>query len=104
MLAKGRNGRIFWLALAALIAQFAAAQSGKECAPCHRTITETYQQTGMGRSFYRPSPGSVAEGTYYHQASDSYFTMLQRNGRYYQRRYQLDPASKPVNVMEKAVD
>ena len=63
----------------------------------------------MGRSFYRPSPERDVEdftkrNTYYHQASDSYFTMLRRNGSYYQRRYQLDSRGQPVNVMEKQID
>lgn len=63
----------------------------------------------MGRSFYRPSPEAAVEdftnrNTYYHQPSNSYFTMIQRGGQYFQRRYQLDSAGRTVNVMEKAVD
>ena len=26
------------------------------CGGCHRQIYDTYRQTGMGRSFYRPAP------------------------------------------------
>src|SRR5947208_3979057 len=53
------------------------------CARCHREIWETYRRTGMGRSFYRPTPSNTVENyteknTYYHKPSDSYFTMLQR--------------------------
>ena len=44
------------------------------------------------------------KNTFYHQPSDSYFTMLQRDGKYFQRRYQLDSSGKQVNVMEKQVD
>lgn len=63
----------------------------------------------MSRSFYRPSPGNVVEdftknNTYYHKPSDSYFTMLVRDGKYFERRYQLDSAKQPVNVMEKQID
>jgi predicted CXXCH cytochrome family protein len=63
----------------------------------------------MGRSFYRPSPEKMVEdftnkNTFYHQLSDSYFTMLQRDGKYYQRRYQLDSSGKQINVMEKQID
>ncbi len=70
---------------------------------------ETYRLTGMARSFYRPSPANTVEdysgkSTFYHQASDSYFSMLQRDGKYYQRRYQIDFAGKQVNVMEKQID
>ena len=79
------------------------------CAGCHRNIWETYRRTGMARSFYRPAPANTVENytrknTYYHQPSDSYFTMLQRGGKYYQRRHQLDPDGKQVNVMEKQID
>lgn len=63
----------------------------------------------MGRSFYRPSPENLVEdftnrNTFYHQPSDSYFTMLRRDGNYYQRRYQLDSGGKQLNVMEKRID
>jgi predicted CXXCH cytochrome family protein len=83
--------------------------SPETCASCHRTIWETYQKTGMARSFYRPGPANVVEdltnnNTFYHQSSDSYFTMLRRDGQYYQRRYQIDFAGKEVNVMEKQID
>jgi tetratricopeptide (TPR) repeat protein len=87
----------------------AAAQSSSGCARCHLKIWQTYQQTGMGRSFYRPSPATTIEdfskdNTYYHQPSDSYFTMLRREGKYYQRRHQLDSLGKQINVIEKPVD
>src|SRR2546426_8838308 len=57
------------------------------CAVCHRNIWETYRKTGMGRSFYRPSPANMVgngNSTFYHKPSDSYFTMLRRNGKYFQ--------------------
>ena len=79
------------------------------CAVCHRKIAETYLQTGMGRSFYRPSRETTvgsdsAKQTYYHQPSDSYFTMLWRDGNAYQRRHQIDASGGQINVMEKRVD
>jgi predicted CXXCH cytochrome family protein len=79
------------------------------CAGCHRTIWQTYQRTGMARSFSRPSAANAVEdysnkNTFYHKASDSYFTMIQRDGKFYQRRYQIDFAGKQVNTMEKQVD
>jgi tetratricopeptide (TPR) repeat protein len=79
------------------------------CAGCHRGIWETYRRTGMGRSFYRPSPLNTVEdytgkNTFYHKASDSYFTMLRRDGNYYQRRYQIDHDGRQVNVLEKQID
>jgi predicted CXXCH cytochrome family protein len=79
------------------------------CAGCHADIWKTYQTTGMGRSFYPPSAANVVEdyeknNTYYHQPSGSYFTMIRRDGKFYQRRYQRDPAGHPTNVMEKQID
>ncbi|HEX3878442.1 MAG TPA: tetratricopeptide repeat protein [Bryobacteraceae bacterium] len=93
------------------VAPLAHAQSAdsRVCAGCHRQIWETYSRTGMARSFSRPSPERMLEdlkgkSTYYHRASDSYFSMLQRDGEYFQRRYQLDSAGRQINVMEKRID
>src|SRR5678816_4392833 len=49
--------------------------SPEVCAGCHRNIWVTYRQTGMARSFYRPSPSNTVEdytrnNTFYHKASD----------------------------------
>ena len=92
--------------LAILLPGFAGAQAGgaRVCAGCHRDIWESYQRTGMGRSFSMPSPGNIGEGSYYHQPSDSHFTTFQRDGRYYQRRHQINSNGQPVNVMEKQID
>ena len=94
---------------AACVTHFAVAQGARVCAGCHRSVWETYQRTGMGRSFSRPSPENTIEdytknNTYYHAPSDSYFTMLQRDGKYFQRRFQIDSSGKQINVMEKQVD
>jgi tetratricopeptide (TPR) repeat protein len=96
------------LMFAVLLTTLAKADS-RVCAGCHRKIWETYAQTGMGRSFYRLTPERLVEdfvrkNTYFHAPSESYFTMSVRDGQCYQRRYQLDAAGKPVNVMELRVD
>lgn len=87
----------------------AQRESSRVCGGCHREVWETYHRNGMGRSFYRPSPDNIVEdfrdkNTYYHQPSDSWFTMLQRDGEYYQRRHQIDSRGQQVNVMEKRID
>src|SRR5581483_613507 len=74
------------------------------CAPCHAQIAATFAKTGMGRSFSRMTADQFPEKPYYHEPSDSYFAMLVRDGRVYQRRWQLDPAGKETNVDEKQVD
>lgn len=62
----------------------------------------------MARSFYRPAPENTIEdytrkNSYYHKPSDSYFTMLRRNGKYYQRRHQIGFRGKETNVEEKEI-
>ena len=72
------------------------------CENCHAEIAANYRKTAMARSFY---PAAAEEqGTYYHAPSDSYFSLIRRDGASYQRRYQLDSAARPVNVMEKRID
>jgi predicted CXXCH cytochrome family protein len=63
----------------------------------------------MGRSFYRPTLGNTIgdrgkSATFYHKASDSYFTMLERDGHFYQRRYQIGLSGKETNSLEKEID
>jgi hypothetical protein len=64
------------------------------CERCHTEIANNFRKTGMGRSFSRLQPGNAAENLtlpgkpFYHKASDSYFAMVLRDGRYYQRRWQ----------------
>lgn len=84
--------------------EYAAPQT---CAGCHRGVWETYRLTGMGRSFSRPTIENTLanwSGPYYHAPSDSYFTMLRRGGKFFQRRHQLGPDGRETNVMEKQID
>lgn len=79
------------------------------CAECHPNVWDTYQRTGMARSFYRPTAANtIGESkkvvTFYHQASASYFTMFQRGGHFYQRRYQIGFDGKETNDVEKQID
>ncbi len=82
--------------------------SPDSCRPCHLSIYETYQHTGMGRSFYPMRPEAEVEdwtldNVYYHKASKRYYTMSRRDGRYYQRRHQIGFGGKEVNVVEKEI-
>jgi hypothetical protein len=63
----------------------------------------------MAQSFYRPTPENTVEdytdkNTYYHQASDTYFAMIQRGGRYFQRQYQIGFDGESTPAVEKAID
>ena len=89
-------------------AAFGLAEPGyidsRVCATCHRSIAESYARTGMGRSFRVPGPADQLEGAYYHTASDTYFQMIRRDGRYFQRQYQIGFDGKRTNELEKQVD
>jgi predicted CXXCH cytochrome family protein len=79
------------------------------CAQCHVKISAAYRKTGMGRAFFRLNSQNAVEDLksgkpFYHQASDSYFAMTERDGKYYQRRWQVGFDGKETNAEEKQVD
>lgn len=83
--------------------------SSDVCAECHREIWETYRRTGMGRSFARIGEAASVEdyegkNTYYHKASDRYYTMYRKDGKFYQRRHQIGFDGKETNVIEKEIN
>ena len=78
------------------------------CQPCHAEIYRSYREVAMGRSFYRPSAGNViedytADNHLFHAPSNRHYRMVQRNGKFYQRRYQLDAQGREKNVFELEV-
>jgi len=79
------------------------------CAGCHRKTYETYRKTAMARSFYRPQPEKTVEdylvnNRYDHKASGTSFVMIERNGKYYQRRYQIGFDGRKTNIDEQQID
>ena len=78
------------------------------CAECHGEIWRSFRATGMGRSFFRPTAENNLEdytrSTYYHPASGTYFQMIRRGERYFQRQYQLAPDGRETNVTETGID
>ena len=76
------------------------------CADCHGDIAASYRKTGMGRSFARVRPQTVPDPgkTFHHKASDSYFKTIERDGKYYQRRWQIGFDKKETNIDEKQID
>ena len=81
--------------------EYAAAEA---CAGCHRQIYDAYRQTGMGRSFGRVPQEAFRNQSFYHEASDQHFLMSERDGRFYQRRWQTDAAGREMNVVEMTAD
>jgi tetratricopeptide (TPR) repeat protein len=78
------------------------------CAGCHQQIAGDYARTGMGRSFARPVPANriedFARGDFYHDRSDTHFSMILRNGVYYQRRWQIGFQGRQTNIEELRID
>ncbi len=78
------------------------------CATCHAEIAQNFAKTGMGRSFAKITPENPIEPLngkpFYHEASDSYFSMVQHDGKTYQRRWQIGYNDRETNVEEKSVD
>ena len=88
------------------VAQQAEYADPQTCAACHARIAETYRRTGMARAFYRPRPENTVEGVaqFYHPASGTYFRILQRDGKFYQRRWQTGADGAETNVEELQID
>src|ERR1700722_14669186 len=79
------------------------------CAGCHAEIAKSYRLTGMGRSLYRPAPENKVEdfkthNAFYNRASDRYYTMLERDGKWYEGRPNLGFDGKETNIVEKQID
>jgi tetratricopeptide (TPR) repeat protein len=79
------------------------------CAGCHADIAATYRRTGMGRSFHRVNAGDRTENfttnnTLYNKASDRYYTMLERDGKLYEQRYQVGFEGRQTNHIERQID
>ena len=118
---RNRSAGLFWslapvVAWAVLAGQDTVSQASKPdatagyvepqtCQPCHSDIHDSYQQVAMGRSFYVPTAENVIEdyevnNHFYHELSNRHYRMIQRDGRFYQRRYQLDAQGREQNVFE----
>jgi predicted CXXCH cytochrome family protein len=79
------------------------------CAGCHGDIAASFHKTGMGRSLYTPTTANRIEdytqkNSIYNRRSDSYYTMVERDGSFYQQRDQLGPDGRKINSLEERVD
>ncbi len=93
--------------------QAVAANAGyidsQVCASCHAEIANTFRKTGMGRSFYRPTTENVIEdyrktNIFTHKKSGLRYTMVERDGHFFQQRSTLDAEGHETNVLEEQVD
>ena len=76
---------------------------------CHSQIYESYRRTSMGRSLFAPAPANTVEDykdkhTFYHAASDTHYSMIVRDGVYYQRRWQTGFDGSDTNIEEMKID
>src|SRR5262249_3076501 len=83
--------------------------AGSVCAGCHAEIAKTYRQTGMGRSFYRPSAANTVEdyarrNRLDHRASGRSYTMTERGSEWFQRRHQTGVDGRETNVLQMRAD
>ena len=83
--------------------------SSQVCQSCHAEIYRSYGEVAMARSFYRPSPDNVIEdytreNHFHHAPSNRHYRMVQREGRFFQRRYRLDSDGNEKNVLEREVN
>lgn len=81
----------------------------QECAVCHSDIYETYKQTGMGRSFYLPTPENIIEdyedqNRIHDPKSNYYYEMQQREGGFYQVEYRLNKSGERIHELSRKVD
>jgi predicted CXXCH cytochrome family protein len=71
------------------------------CASCHEAIARTYSLTGMARAFSKVSGSTLkTPGRVYHKASDRYYTIVERDGKIYQRRHQIGLDGREANALE----
>lgn len=71
------------------------------CSTCHAQIASTYSLTGMARAFSKVTGSEFRTGSrVYHKASDRHYTMVERDGKFYQRRHQIGFGGQETNALE----
>ncbi|MEP6717365.1 MAG: tetratricopeptide repeat protein, partial [Terriglobia bacterium] len=61
------------------------------CARCHAEIARTWRETGMGRSFYRPTAATYpAPASFSHKASDQHYELAEHDGKFFENDHQVD--------------
>src|SRR5207253_2378653 len=58
--------------------------------------------TGMGRSFYKPT--NLQETRYYHQPSDTWYSVVKSEGGYAQRRWRIGFDGHETEVLTSRID
>jgi Tfp pilus assembly protein PilF len=78
------------------------------CRGCHEGLYTSYQEVGMARSFYHPSPERRSEDftapPYYHAPSHQYLQIVPRGDGLVFRRWREGEWGEPVHLFEQPVD
>jgi predicted CXXCH cytochrome family protein len=100
------RGVVLALAMAAGLRGAPEYVDAKVCATCHREIAQSYALTGMGRSFARVTAATVTGSPkdYWHDRSDTHYTVVERGGEWFQRRWQIGFGGAATNVEELRID
>src|SRR5260221_5356637 len=78
------------------------------CQGCHPRVAKTYHSVAMARSLYQPSEANIIEdysgrNQFFHAPSNRYYRMFRRDGKFFQRRYQLGAQGSEENAFEQEV-
>src|SRR5450631_466700 len=79
------------------------------CSRCHAEIAKQYKATGMGRSFSRANAENAIEdfadkNVVYNEPSDMHYTMIKRDGKLSEQRYQTGFRGEQTNIVEEQAD
>jgi Flp pilus assembly protein TadD len=79
------------------------------CAHCHASEAANYANTGMARSFYKPTAqttidAAAKEKQFFHAASSTYYELTEHDGKFYEHRWQKGFDGSPDNVEDLAID
>ncbi len=79
------------------------------CVSCHAGEAAGYAHTGMARAFSKPDRQNTVESPakdrqFYHGVSGTYYELTERDGKYYQRRWQTGFDNSPENLEELTID
>ena len=89
--------------------QLSGFVDSKVCAGCHADVDRRFRQTGMAQAFAKPTrENTIAEyqgrEPFYHPRTRMYYSMLERGGEYYQRRWRIGSDGKAKDINESRID
>ncbi|MCB9383601.1 MAG: tetratricopeptide repeat protein [Bryobacterales bacterium] len=78
------------------------------CAGCHAEIAASYAETGMGRAFYPATRATMADQVgsgveYFHEPSQRRYSIFERDGKYFQRRWQTAADGRRIHDVEREI-